>query len=117
MRHSDIRLTHGTYTDPKALHPAAALDALPSFNGELDRERMRATGTYDPGRSALGVLLGGTKHLSGHGDAKKCAGAGGAKGMAHNAQRAANSPVSTGIHCHSQQRANGLEPSTFSLEG
>ena len=67
--------------------------------------------------SALGVLLGGTEHFSGHGDARKCAGAGRAKGMARDAQRAANSPVSTRMRGHSQQRANGLEPSTFSLEG
>lgn len=107
----------GTYTDPKALHPAGALDAFPSFKGGPDRERNRATGTYDPGRSALGVLLGGSEHFSGHGDAKNCAGAGSAKGMASNAQRATNSPGSTGMRGHSKQRANGLEPSTFSLEG
>jgi len=47
MRHSDIRLTLGTYTDPKLLDTAAALDALPSLNPTPQGERVRATGTDD----------------------------------------------------------------------
>ena len=34
MRHSQIDLTMGVYTDPRMLDVAAAMDALPAFNGE-----------------------------------------------------------------------------------
>jgi integrase len=53
MRHSDIRLTLGTYTDPKLLDTAAALDALPSMKPTPQGERVRATGTDDA--TAAGV--------------------------------------------------------------
>ncbi|MGD8452198.1 MAG: tyrosine-type recombinase/integrase [Phycisphaerae bacterium] len=64
MRHSDIRLTLGTYTDPRLLDTAAALDALPSMDAVPDRGHGRATGTDSatatpPAGEALGVLLGG----------------------------------------------------------
>lgn len=35
MRHSQINLTMGVYTDPRLLDVAAAVDALPALNGEL----------------------------------------------------------------------------------
>ncbi len=61
MRHSDIRLTLGTYTDPRLLDTVAALDALPAFKSTPDPERMRANGTDgpEPIRGALGGKLGG----------------------------------------------------------
>ena len=36
MRHADIKLTMGIYTDPRLLDVAGALDALPSL--PLDRK-------------------------------------------------------------------------------
>ena len=48
MRHSDIKLTMGVYTDPKLLDVRGALDALPllSLPGEQpEKETVRATGT------------------------------------------------------------------------
>src|SRR5207248_7121572 len=52
MRHSDIRLTMGVYTDPKLLDVRGALDALPTLaiQGEQARgEVLRATGTAGGG--------------------------------------------------------------------
>jgi integrase len=48
MRHSDIKLTMGVYTDPKLLDVRGALNALPLLplqGGQAQREAMRATGT------------------------------------------------------------------------
>jgi hypothetical protein len=48
MRHSDIKLTMGVYTDPKLLDVAGALEgALPSLplDGEPQAQKQRATGT------------------------------------------------------------------------
>jgi len=48
MRHSDIKLTMGVYTDPKLLDVRGALDALPTLSLQGDhagREAARATGT------------------------------------------------------------------------
>jgi hypothetical protein len=47
MRHSDIKLTMGVYTDPKLLDVAGALDALPALplDTELRAQERRATGT------------------------------------------------------------------------
>jgi integrase len=49
MRHSSIDLTMNTYTDPKLLDVAGALDALPALpldGKQDDRQEQRATGTY-----------------------------------------------------------------------
>jgi integrase len=51
MRHSDIRLTMGVYTDPKLLDVRGAIDALPALSldgeGRQERETAQATGTDD----------------------------------------------------------------------
>jgi integrase len=50
MRHSDIRLTMGVYTDPKLLDVRGALDSLPALpltGSLLEQEAVRATGTED----------------------------------------------------------------------
>jgi hypothetical protein len=50
MRHSDIKLTMGVYTDPKSLDVRGALDALPALPLQAERseaEAVRATGTDD----------------------------------------------------------------------
>jgi hypothetical protein len=50
MRHSDIRLTMGTYTDPKLLDVAGAIEALPALplSHHAPREPLAATGTDTP---------------------------------------------------------------------
>lgn len=67
MRRSDIRPTLGTYTAPKLLDTAAALDALPSMDPTPQRERIRGAGTdnvtaAEVPANALGVALGGKTH-------------------------------------------------------
>jgi len=51
MRHSTINLTMNTYTDPKLLDVAGAVEALPSLplsgDGASASDRMKATGTDD----------------------------------------------------------------------
>ena len=51
MRHSDINLTMNTYTDPKLLDVAGAMEALPSLplttGKQRDRIAVKATGTDD----------------------------------------------------------------------
>lgn len=60
MRHSDIRLTLGTYTDPRLLDTAAALSALPSFGDAPNTDRLRATGTTDATAEHRPIPYGGT---------------------------------------------------------
>jgi integrase len=56
MRHSDIKLTMGVYTDPKLLDVRGALDALPALSLDgSEREAAQATGTDgEPARFAPG---------------------------------------------------------------
>ena len=67
MRHSTPVLTANTYTDPKLLDVAGALDALPSLpldqspGDTSERARAVATGTYGDGAVALAVALPGDK--------------------------------------------------------
>jgi hypothetical protein len=67
MRHSTPVLTANTYTDPKLLDVARALDALPSLpldqrpGDTSERARAVATGTYGDGAVALPVALPGDK--------------------------------------------------------
>ncbi len=57
MRHSDIRLTMGVYTDPKLLDVRGAVDALPALplngDGRQGAEAAQATGTDDEGSRAF----------------------------------------------------------------
>ena len=61
MRHSDIRMTMETYTDPKLLDVRGALDALPMLplhDGQANMmEQVRATGTNDLRQSPLAPML------------------------------------------------------------
>ena len=55
MRHSDIKLTMGVYTDPKLLDVRGALDALPTLALQGDQasgEAVQATGTDGGGANA-----------------------------------------------------------------
>ncbi len=64
MRHSDIRLTMQTYTDPKLLDVRGALDALPMLplsNGQTNiTESLMATGTCDLRQFSLAPTLAPT---------------------------------------------------------
>jgi integrase len=59
MRHSDIRLTMGVYTDPKLLDVRGALDALPGLPVQGSRpvgESYRATGTEGRARTVAPMV-------------------------------------------------------------
>ncbi|MFQ5805025.1 MAG: tyrosine-type recombinase/integrase [Phycisphaerae bacterium] len=117
MRHSDIRLTLGTYTDPTLLNSAEALEALPNLDAGSGGEGMRATGTCDPGPlpSAAHLQRAGRPNMPNH--AARCTGEGveGERGV--SSQVSENAASSNAVHANSGKRAKGLEPSTFSLEG
>jgi integrase len=61
MRHSDIRLTMGTYTDPKLLNVAGAMEALPALPLDAEPDQaaatMQSTGTDDLGCSQTSRVL------------------------------------------------------------
>ena len=60
MRHSSLDLTMQVYTDPTLLDQRAAVDALPRFDGEDERQAgQRATGTDDRTLSSSLSKLGG----------------------------------------------------------
>ncbi len=117
MRHSDIRLTFGVYTDPKALHPAAALEALPSFSPKPTRERVRATGTYNQAGGALGAQLGGKTRPATQSGARACAVTGSGTVGSPSSQPSVSSALSNATQRDSTKRATRLELVTFSLEG
>jgi len=117
MRHSDIRLTLGTYTDPHLLDQAAALEALPHFTPHPRREPMRATGTTDDRPETLGVLLGGNVLPDVQKRSSMCAESATDRRYPSSTQVAVNSQLSNDVQRHATQRATGLEPATFSLEG
>ncbi len=115
MRHSDIRLTLGTYTDPALLDTAGALTALPTMTGSDGSDRMRATGTLGKAGDSLGVPLGGKTRTVTQSAAKTCAGGGHAKAMASDSQPVAAARLSSGSQRDSTKRASGFEPPTSSL--
>ncbi len=45
MRHSDLKLTMGVYTDPRLLDVAGAVEALPALGAAAEAVEGRATGT------------------------------------------------------------------------
>jgi len=65
MRHSDIRLTMGVYTDPKLLDVAGAVESLPAVTGERTERGVR-TGTDGTDATQLVPLLVPTHAQQGH---------------------------------------------------
>ena len=115
MRHSTIDLTMSTYTDPRLLDVAGALDVLPSL--PLDdgphAQRVKATGTEARTLVPLLVPTPGN-HSTNRAIADKMGRGGGPRGIDVSAAVDESSQSkSTGV----EKRAKGLEPSTFSLEG
>ena len=115
MRHGSIDLTMDTYTDPRLLDVAGALDVLPDLPLEEGppQERQRATGTDD---AALAPML--APNAGNRGKSQAIA------DKPHSSRTDPHITASGGIDescarltaCE-KKRANGLEPSTFSLEG
>ena len=113
MRHSDIRLTLGTYTDPHLLDTASALDSLPGIKHDPVDQREQATGTYDE----LGAPLGANKRPAMQNDSKpsksnRCDGS-----EERSVQPIINAGVSNDVQDNSTKRVTRVERATFSLEG
>jgi len=117
MRHSDVRLTLGTYTDPRLLDTAKAVDALPKMTPKPDAQRMRATGTFGKGDSELGAELGVKARPAMRRRARTRIDAASQPRKPRKVQPAVDARVSTDLHDHASQRATRLERATFSLEG
>jgi len=115
LRHSDIRLTLGRYTDPRLLDTAAAVDALPSLKSGPDSQRMKATGTYGKANSELGAQLGGKGRAAKRGDARPRTQTDPDNRPAQRPQLPVDAGVSTDLHYNASQRAIGFEPTTSSL--
>jgi len=78
MRHSDVRLTLGAYTDPRLLDHGEALEALPQLDQRKHPDRQRATGTCDSKTSlptGLPTLLPKRGTSAGKSGASPCTGA------------------------------------------
>lgn len=127
MRHSDIKLTMQTYTDPRLLNVAEALDALPDLpleNAEETDAEARATGTDNSVGSqhahqhaqetdfdGQNMSVTGTPRTHPNPQENKCVDdASGSAGTRKDL-------LSPSDNRSSSKRVKGLEPSTFSLEG
>ena len=99
-----IRLTLGTYTDPRLLDEAAAPDALP----KMTPEPKRATGKF-------GVLLGGKTRPTMHNRSQVCSGAAVKRGTREPSQVVMSTQVSSAVHRSSVKRARRFELPTSSL--
>ncbi len=131
MRHSTINLTMNTYTDPKLLDVAGAMDALPALPLGVDSRSeagtMRATGTDDvpvqtpvlslvptlvPTTGKSGILGSILDKLTGNrGEAKTT---GTITASACPVKR--NNPLTTAVNGLRRVETSGLEPPTPSLQ-
>jgi integrase len=127
MRHSTIDLTMNTYTDPKLLDVAGALDALPALplDGTPDRQEQRATGTDDLRVSRLHQLAPTLAPNSGRSSTPLSFAV---KMAADDADDAATAsvdgnpwnvkqkhPLTTAVNGCGEVERKGVEPSTFAL--
>ena len=118
MRHSDIRLTFGTYTDPRLLDTGRAVESLPRLTDKPMKERIRATGTcggVSPRLGKLGAQLGGKAHQAIQSGAISFPESGSKRGRSTRPQVSLDSRLSNPIQNSSTKRAIGFEPTTSSL--
>ena len=64
-RHTDVRLTLGTYTDVRLLDHHGAINRLPSLDPAPDRSQARATGTYGAAEDVVVLPVVPTSATSG----------------------------------------------------
>ena len=125
MRHSDIDLTMGVYTDPKLLDVQGALNSLPALplDSQPNDERLRATGTDDePAGSLVAPTVAPNQVQPGH--------SGSSADNPDSAQDDDDDPTSLAVTSAPvkkkarqsstddraiAERVTGLEPATFSL--
>ena len=115
MRHSSINLTMNTYTDPKLLNVAEAMNALPSFPlGENPRaQQQKATGTS--GRTLVAML--GTNSGNASTDGATTGKTGGRMEMMESAKYPEKSSLNQSLTTSDVMTGEGFEPSTHGLKG
>jgi site-specific recombinase XerC len=115
LRHGSIELTMQTYTDPKLLDVAGALDALPSMplDDSPRSQRQKASGTDGTLLVPMLVPNAGNNSASGA-NADNSAGGGNAEAIPVSVAHDKGKQRHTG---NAKQRATRLERATFSLEG
>jgi hypothetical protein len=115
MRHSVLELTMNTYTDPKLLDVAGALDVFPELplDDRPHTERQQATET--DGRRLVPGLVPNAGNCCTSGALAGQPGNGRSSGEAviRSCADTSSAPESSAV----RKRAKGLEPSTTSLEG
>ncbi len=116
MRHSTLDLTMNTYTDPRLLDVAGALDALPALPSidRPDAQRAKATGTDNAAPLVPTLVPTSDFSCTRASFAGKMAGSGRCGGIGASADAdAGKASLSHSV----QKRATGFEPATISLEG
>ena len=119
MRHAAEGVTDGQYTDATLIDLRAALDRLPMLplnGGEPDRERPLATGTDGPPLSSVCSPVCSTQDKP----SPLRSAPDNTSGKRLESGRAASGGMDEhriGLATRVSKRANGFEPSTFSLEG
>ena len=126
MRHSDVNLTMNTYTDPKLLDVAGAMEALPALPLGDGRQTaanvLSATGTDDSTASPLAPTFapttGKTCTLRSIMDriaseAEKSSPSDAVAVSAYPVKR--NNPLTTAVNGLHEERETGIEPATTSL--
>jgi integrase len=69
-RHSELKLTMQTYTDPQVLDTFGAVERLPELRPDNRPETQQKTGTYDDGSVVVGVVPSVVSNMrEGHGNA------------------------------------------------
>jgi hypothetical protein len=126
MRHSDVNLTMNTYTDPKLLDVAGAMEALPALplsgRGASEAVAVRPTGTVDstawplvptlvPTRGKTRTLQSILDKVASEAHKSRATAAVDPSGYAVKQ----NSPLTTAVNGLFGERETGIEPATTSL--
>ncbi len=131
MRHSTLDLTMNTYTDPRLLDVAGAPDVLPELpieNDETGQQEMRACVGAPSPIDNMPVHPARNLALTGDSGRQLSSSIGKTTGneevrevtntsRASDARGVSKTPVAATVTRSQRKRANGLEPSTISLEG
>jgi hypothetical protein len=123
MRHSTINLTMNTYTDPRLLDVAGALDGLPSLSLDGGQpEPVKATGTFDVVSCAVAptvpLTLGKPSKLVAYADnASRIAHMDSVTDTLSASAYTVNTkdPLTTGVNGSRNEPPRGLEPWTYAL--
>jgi len=119
MRHSTINLTMDTYTDPRLLDVAGALDSLPTLSLDGGQpEAAKATGTVDVLSLSLAPTLGKPCKLVAHADNASttvCVNSTTDTLSASAYTVNTKDPLTTGVNGSRNEPPRGLEPWTYAL--